>query len=496
MSSRQPGDRWDAMICSNLLCFTLRTRAALIPVALGLSACAPVASPQAVPPRFQISAVDARGLAVPASIVPASGLPGPAAGASAGATGPDPPGTAPLAPTLAPTAPPARAAAGGGSGGGSGGPAAYAGQVLDRQGHPVPGATVLFSNGASDQTDADGRFAVTGAGNGLPCTVFADGYATSTLVGADLPAVHHLERLPSADPDFAGDEMTVRGVVAWPETPPLGGLIQYVDDLGGVANPVVTDAEGRFVLRIEARRAGRPNGMVVALAQTGGGQRLIGLSATFQPLDQGEAAVEITAVRADQSVAFAVAAAPGALPVVQHRLEIARGDLRPFVIAKEGTTSGAYDVPPPGALAASLRIAVEAATPDFDARSTVTLDPYALPATPPAFLPLPTLAVDVPAREISFTCPTAATRAHLSLSQAPRPAETFWEAWLEDVSTHRFAADAWPTGATATARLVAYEGAGATTRRVASASQLRLLPAGDWDATFRSSEVLTTFTPS
>lgn len=473
-----------------------RIRAGLVAVTVVLSACAPAPLQRPVLiPRFQITA--------------AEGGPGRPVPQASSLIAPPQPVTESGGPVIAPTVSdkppvdqrpaeqptPAPSRGGGGSGGGSQGPRMFAGQVVDRQGHPVAGATVLFASGASGQSGADGRFQVVASQASLPASVFAPGYAASTLTGDELPAVLHVERLASADPDFEGGAVTVRGAVSWPEAPPAGALVSYTDDLGSVANPVVTDAEGNFALRISLRRAGRPNGMFVALAQTGAGTRMIGLSATFSPTEQGADPVAVPAVVADRAVAFAVGAPPPTLPIVRHQLEIARGELEPFRIQTPGTTSGTYQLPAPGALAATLRIAVDAADEDRNAVSLIALDPYALPAAPPDFLALPTLTVTPATRRVAWTLPTASTRVHLSLAQQPHPQETYWEAWFEDRAAHDFAAAEWPTGASATARLVAYEGSAAATRHVASASQLRLVPSAEWAEAFRSAEVRTGFTP-
>lgn len=369
----------------------------------------------------------------------------------------------------------------GGGGASSGAP--FEGRVLDRQGQPVAGATVLSADGGTAVTDAAGGFAMSAAQAALPTVVAAAGYATSMVAGGALPAVLHLGRLAPPDAGFEASGYTVRGTVSWPEAPYKGGTVQYRDDLGSVSLPVVVNDDGFFALRVETRRPGRPRGVIMALAAGADGHARLGLSAPFSLVDQADAPVNVPIAVADQAVDFAVGPVPAGLGDVKSGVEYAVPGVPPFWLALGEGRSGRVRVPAPGAVAATVRVAVEAG--NEEARSVVTIDPYHPPATPPAFLAVPSLTVAPGDRRVAWGLPAGAAAALLQLAVSDEPR---WEGWFEGVDSHIVAAAQWPAGGPATARLVAFDGPQAAVRHVAAIRALRLLPAEDWAGGYRLAE--------
>lgn len=456
-----------------------------------LPACAPSPAWIGPTPSFQLSSVSL-GDAAPA--VP---------------TAPDAPAAPPATEsTRQPNtelAPPKGSQGGSGTGGGTGGgtvaPGQLGGLVVDAQDQPIAGASVMLANGTTARTDARGRFAFAPPAVSGPGHVFAEGYATSMVLGAEWPEKLHLQRLASADPAFESSEYFIRGKVTWPAATPQGGTVHYRDGLDSASAPVVVDTDGSFVVQVTTRRAGRPRGVLMALAAGADRVPMVGVSPAFSLLDQGGAPLAVPAVRADRVVDYEVAAPPDGLSDLRHRLEIAVPGATPFVFETGGATTGQFRVPAEGALPAQVRIAIEASG-DGGARSVVALDPYALPATPPSFLAVPALTVQAPDRKVAWEAP-GASAVLLELFQAPHPAEAYYEAWLEGANEAAIESTFWPT-APASARVVAVDGPEASARHVASvasvasvsgARALRLLPFSQWRGGFRLAETRVDFTP-
>jgi hypothetical protein len=463
--------------------------AAFVLAAALLQACTPVAAVQGATHFFLLNSVAYVGAAADgvAGTAP-SGQPFSPQDTSSdekGATGPS---------ALQPAKPGKGGGSGGGASGGAGSATRLTGTILDTQDRPISGATFMLGNGASARTDAQGKFELARPASGVPGFAFAPGYATSTVIGADLPEVLHLQRLASADEPFEATEVFVRGTVSWPGGTPFGGTVHYQDDHGSASNPVVVDADGTFALRVETRRGGRPKGVIMALAAGSGDIPMMGISPVFSLLDQGANPVSIPAVKASELVTFQVGTPPAGLAELRSRVEIAVPGTAPYVLETEGATTGQFRVPPDGALAAKVRIAVEASDEVGVARSVVALDPYALPAVPPAFLPVPVVSVQAPARKIRWDAPEGGG-VLVELFQSPRLNEPYFDAWLEGSSELQVDAAYWPTTGPAVARVVTMDGPDAVARQVASVRALRLLPTSSWRGGFRLAETKQTFVP-
>jgi hypothetical protein len=372
----------------------------------------------------------------------------------------------------------------GGSGGGTGGGGAPAGpagpvatgSVLDEAGLPVVGASVLFADGHRATTDAEGRYPLPGAFAPGAVIVSKSGYATSVVMGLDDFATLHLRRSDGRGEPYVLRKKVVTGIVKWPNNDHLGGAAYYVDDLGSISKPVLIAANGQFSVEVEPIRSGEPRGVVLVLAATSApGETLMGVSRPFDTFGQdgpGEVAMHL----ADRAIAFQVDGVPANHPLVSSRLEVQQPDGPTVTIEGTSSLSGTLMAPPDGRLPGVTRLVVSARSADDQSGTRIAMVPAAGSPLRGTLLAPPSLALSGRTASWGAVPGAAGYRLSTQVRTAQVPA---WEAWLPSQTGFTLPAEATPTDGPGEVLLEAVEAESLSSRRVASARQLRVEPWAD-----------------